>query len=283
MDRKRPGRATTAALVAGLAAGALGAAALYRARSRAEAGRETEETYPPIDTLKPLVDGVWIVDSGPISVAGLKMPIRMTVVRLSNGDLFLHSPTRCTPELAREVAALGPVRHLVAPTTAHWSYLGEWQQAYPDATSWAVPALRDRAQVRASGVRIDRDLGSEAPVEWADDMAQGMVAGGAGFHEAWFLVKAARTLLLCDLVENLDPDKLTPVTRLVMWAAGATHATTARHVRAVVRLGGKEAAASLRAMLALSPDRVVFAHGQLFDHDGAARLKHAFAWLGEPT
>ena len=268
----------TAKLIAGLAIGAAGAMIAYRARWKSSSHKR-EVTYPPLDTLKPVMEPVWIVDSGPISALGLKLPIRMTVVRLSNGDLFLHSPTRFTAELARELDALGPVRHLVAPTIAHWSYLQEWQEAYPDAVTWAVPGLRDRAQVRQSGVRIDKDLGPEAPPAWADDMVQGVVAGGGGFREAYFFEKRSRTLLLADLIESLEPAKLPPVTRLAMRAARATRDTTALHVRAVLRLGDAEAASSIRAMIALSPDRVIFAHGRCFDENGADRLRSAFAWL----
>jgi hypothetical protein len=268
-----------AKLVTGFAVCAVGAAVAYRALSKLPSGNKPEVTYPPLDTLKPMMKPLWIVDSGPITALGLKLPIRMTVVRLSSGDLFLHSPTRFTAELARELNALGPVRHLVAPTIAHWSYLQEWQQAYPDAVTWAVPGLRDRAQVRQSGVRIDEDLGPEAPPAWADDMVQGVVAGGRGFREVYFFEKRSRTLLLADLIENLEPAKLFPVTRLAMRAVRATRNTTALHVRAVLRLGGAEAASSIRAMNALSPDHVIFAHGRCLDENGAHRLRDAFAWL----
>lgn len=273
---KRHARTTVVAtLAAGLAAGMI--AGRYGRSGRL--CRVAEPTYPPLDMLKPLAEALWIVDSGPISAAGLHLPVRMTVARLASGDLLLHSPTRFTPKLARELDALGPVRHLIAPTTAHWSFLGDWQEAYPGAVTWAVPGLRDRAQVRSSGIRIDRDLAPDAPQEWAPDFSQGLVTGGAGFHEAYFFHKDTRTLLLADLIENLEPAKLHPAARLAMWAAGATRATTAHHVRAILRLGGEEAARSIRAMLALSPARVVFAHGRWFEDDGAKRLAAAFGWL----
>jgi len=36
-------------------------------------------TYPPLDVPKPVADGIWIVDSGPLRVFGvLGLPIRMT-------------------------------------------------------------------------------------------------------------------------------------------------------------------------------------------------------------
>jgi hypothetical protein len=138
------------------AAGAIGLG-LWLARGAAR----TEEaiTYPPVDVPKSLADDVWIVDSGPISAMALKLPVRMGVVRLKDGSLLLHSPTRYTPDLGHALEALGTIRHLVAPTLAHWMFLKEWQNAYPDAKTWGVPALRDRAQVRAAGVRIDVDLG----------------------------------------------------------------------------------------------------------------------------
>jgi hypothetical protein len=47
------------------------------------------------------VNDVWIVD-GPVIRFGMPwprfpFPTRMTVVRLTGGDLFLHSPTPLTP------------------------------------------------------------------------------------------------------------------------------------------------------------------------------------------
>ena len=45
-------------------------------------------TYPPLDTLKPVADGVWIVDSGPLRVfGGIPLPVRMAVVRLRGGEV----------------------------------------------------------------------------------------------------------------------------------------------------------------------------------------------------
>jgi hypothetical protein len=53
-------------------------------------------TYLPLNTLKRVADGVWIVD-GPIIRFGprfLSMPFstRMTIIRCDS-DLFVHSPT----------------------------------------------------------------------------------------------------------------------------------------------------------------------------------------------
>jgi pimeloyl-ACP methyl ester carboxylesterase len=240
-------------------------------------------TYPPLDVPKAVAEGVWIVDSGPVDAIGLALPVRMTILRLENGDLLLHSPTPFSTEVAKAVEALGRVRHLVAPNIAHWTFLADWQRAYPDAITWAAPGLRDRAQVRASSVRFDAELGETAPAEWADTLDQGIVRGGAGFNEVWFFHRQTKTLVLVDLIENLEPDKLPPISRLLMQASAATHGTTARYLRLPVRLGGADAKKAVQAIVALEPERVIFAHGRPFESDGAAQLARAFEWLTKAT
>lgn len=266
-------------------AGAVGVAAgawawAWARNSRAsDPAVQDQSTYPPLDVPKLVAEGVWIVDSGPINAMGLTLPVRMTIVRLGNGDLLLHSPTQFSPQLAQAVEKLGRVRHLVAPNVAHWTFITDWQRAHPDAKTWAVPGLRDRAQVRASAVRIDAELSDTAPAEWAGMLDQGIVEAGAGFNEAWFLHRPTRTLVLVDLIENLEPEKLRPVARVLMRAAAATRGTTARYLRVPIRLGGAQTEEAIRAIVALEPERVIFAHGRPFDKNGAAKLRSAFAWL----
>lgn len=260
------------------AAVVLGGGALAWALSNRPTPSDEEATYPPLDTPKPFAEGVWIVDSGPLDAMGLKLPVRMVVIRLSNGELFLHSPTRFTPELAEALRGVGTVRHLVAPNIAHWIYLADWQRAFPEATTWGAPGLRSRAQVRASDVRIDVDLAQDAPPAWFGEINQGLVAG-AGFNEVWFFHPASRTLLLVDLIENLEVAKLSPLAATVMRTAAATQGTTARYLRPAIRLGGAAAKESIRAAIACAPERVLFAHGAPFENEGTERLRHAFAWL----
>ena len=166
-------------------------------------------TYPPLDTLKPVADNLWIVDSGPQQM-GISLPVRMTVIRLSGGEVLLHSPTRYNEALRQDIEALGPIRHLVAPNIAHWTHLKEWQTRCPGAETSAAPNLRQRSQVQKAGVRLDRDLTEAPPEEWRQDLEQAIVPGGAGFREVAFLHKPSRTVILTDLVQNLEPEKLPP-------------------------------------------------------------------------
>ncbi len=101
----------------------------------------------------------------------------------------------------------------MAPNIAHWTFLKEWQTHCPEALTWAAPNLRQRGQVRRSGLRIDRVLDDAAPPEWAADLRQVVVPGGLSFREVAFFHGASRTLILTDLVLNLEPAKMPALLR----------------------------------------------------------------------
>lgn len=271
------------AVATGAAVGGAGLIILYRWWSlRSGYSAPDRVGYPPLGIPKSLAKELWIVDDTMVA-SGMSLPIRMTVLRLEGGALMLHSPVACTPELKAALADLGTVRHILAPTTAHWTYLPEWQQAYPETTTWAVPGLRDRAQVRKAGVRIDDDLQDLAPAAWRNEVEQGLLRGGNLFCESYLFHKTNRTLILCDAIQNLEPAKLPPITRSVARLAGGTDATTAHHVRTALRLGGAQTTIAIQRMIDLNPERVLFAHGVPFDEDAARKLRNAFRWIGDIT
>jgi len=106
-------------------------------------------TYEPVGTLKSVGEAIWIAD-GPLvrfHYLGMHLPFttRMTLVRLRDGALWVHSPIALTPGLQREVEAVGPVRHLIAPNTFHYAFLTAWLTAYPGALSYGAPGVSKRA------------------------------------------------------------------------------------------------------------------------------------------
>jgi hypothetical protein len=238
-------------------------------------------TYPPLDVPKPVADGVWIVDSGPQRIMGLELPVRMTVIRLGGGGLWLHSPTRFRPALRDALGRIAPVEHLVAPNIAHWTHARTWQQEFPQATSWAAPLLRLRPQVKLSGFRVDHDLADAAPAEWAGEIDQVVISGVAGYREVAFLHRPTRTAILTDLVANIEGDRLPLATRTFARLNGmlAPDGRAPLYLRASVLLNRSEAAAAVRRVLDWAPERVIFAHGSWFRQDGAGSLARSLRWL----
>ncbi len=237
--------------------------------------------YPPLDVPKPVAEGIFVVDSLPPGILGAILPVRMTVIRLSNGDLLLHSPTRFSYDLKEKLDAVGPIRHLVAPNVAHWTFLKAWQDSCPGAVTWAAPGLRDRSQVKRESLRLDHDLGDSAPSEWGDDIVLVTVPGGLGFCESALFHKPTRTLVLTDLVLNLEAHKLPALMLPVAQLFGivAPDGMPPPYLRAVIKFQRKEAAYAASQLLALQPERVIFAHGRWFAQDGTAALRRSLRWL----
>ncbi|MDF0580480.1 SDR family oxidoreductase [Bradyrhizobium yuanmingense] len=231
-------------------------------------------------SLSRVTDDIWILDDRPISAAGLQLPVRMTVIRLSNGDLVLHSPVRYSPALRQELERLGTIRCLLAPNIAHWMFLPEWQRQLPQAAVLAARGLAARGQVRAAGLRIDRELGDTTPEEWAADL-ETVSVNAPMFSEIELFDRRSRTLVLTDLVQNLDPDHLSASN-----AAAANLLGIARpdgkapvYLRLLLRLGGRSARAAAERLVKLAPERVIFAHGDWFETQGTARLRRSLRWL----
>jgi hypothetical protein len=243
-----------------------------------------EISYPPLNTPKQVADGVWIVDAPPVHAGGIPLPVRMTVIRLSGGELLLHSPIAYTAELHRALEALGRIGHLLAPSVGHWLFLRDWQSACPGVITWAVPGLRDRGQVRRSGVRIDAELGNQPPRIWANEIDQVLVVGPV-FKEVCLFHRSSRTLLLTDLVINLEADLLPVLARLVARMLGilAPDGKAPLYLRLLLRMNQQEVAHAARRLVEFDAERVIFAHGQWFRRDAAEQLRHSLAWLLGPS
>ncbi|MGY3037038.1 short-subunit dehydrogenase [Bradyrhizobium sp. USDA 4354] len=231
--------------------------------------------------LSRVTDDIWTVDDQPIIAAGLQLPVRMTVIRLSNGDLVLHSPVRYSPDLRQELERrLGPIRYLLAPNVAHWMFLPGWQRELPQAATFAARGLAARKQVRAAGLRIDRELGDTTPKEWTVDL-ETVSVNAPMFSEVELFDKRSRTLVLTDLVQNLEAHRLSASNAAAANLLGITKpdGKAPVYLRLLLRLGGRSAQAAAERLVKLAPERVIFAHGDWFETQGTARLRRSLRWL----
>ena len=139
----------------------------------------------------------------------------------------------------------------------------------------------ERSQVRNSDVRIDFVLGNTAPGAWGNTISLVMVPGGMGFHEAALFHRPSRTLVLTDLVVNLEPARLPLPMRPIAWLFGimAPNGMPPPYLRGVIKLQRRKAAQAASRLLDLQPERVIFAHGQWFKADGTAALRRSLRWL----
>ncbi|MCB1388412.1 MAG: DUF4336 domain-containing protein [Rhodobacteraceae bacterium] len=237
--------------------------------------------YDPLNTLKPVVDDLWIVDGPVIRFYGMPFTTRMTVVRLPDGGIWLHSPVAPDPGLWAAIEALGPVRCLVAPNWIHYAFVGAWQARYPEARCWAAHGVAERASSRQVAIRIDAEIGDEAPADWAGVIDQLVVAGSSAHHEAAFFHRPTKTLILTDLIENFERRALPAWFVPLAFMAGVLDPDGKAPIdmRQTFRKGRAAARASVLRMIGWAPERVILAHGRWYDRDGVSELQRAFRWL----
>ena len=243
------------------------------------------DTYAPLDTPKPIADDIWIIDGPVIGFQnfGFSMPFptRMTIVRLANGKLFVHSPIRLTEPLKSAVDALGEVAYLIASNTIHYAGVPDWQRAYPNAKAYCAPGVIKRAKSASIAVSFDGELADTPEAEWADEIKQVLVRGSY-LNEAVFFHTASETLILTDLIENFEPLKVqSPFWRFMLRLFGTMDpdGSAPRDMRATFFGYRDHVRKCVQTMIDWNPTRVILAHGRWYDTDAVTELKRAFRWV----
>jgi len=241
--------------------------------------------YTPLNTLKPIAAGIWVVDGPIVQMAALGMhmpfPTRMTLVRLADGGLWCHSPIAPDEALFAAIDALGPVRHLVSPNLLHYAHMAAWKRRYPEAIAWASPGVHERAASQHIDVHFDADLDDAPPPDWADTLDQLRFRGSRVLQEIVFLHRPSATLIVADLIENFEASKLPASMRWMARLGGVLDPDGKAPLDLrLTYLGHKSAArAGLARILAWQPQRVILAHGRCYLDHAAAELARAFRWL----
>ncbi len=206
------------------------------------------------------------------TVNGLAASSRMTVVRLADGSLWLHSPVPMTPALGEQLATLGEVACIVAPNKMHHLFLSGCAAAFPAARLFGAPGLA-RKRPDVAGLRT---LGPAPEAEWAEDFDQILVRGIPIMHETVWFHRASRTLILTDLCQRWDG--ALPLSARAYATLTGVHKRLAvpRTVRLLVK-DRHAVAASARQILAWPFERVIMAHNSIVEQDAHAAVAKAFA------
>lgn len=144
--------------------------------------------------------------------ANVSVNIRMTVVRLEDGGLWVHAPVAPTDECIAMVKSLGDVKYIVLPTTGleHKLFMAPFVKKFPNAKNYVAPGQWSwpvdlPLSFRVDGVLEDGDTNTP----WAKEIEQKVVSVAVGIgkcSEAAFLHKRTRTLLVTDAVIYIPPD-----------------------------------------------------------------------------
>ncbi len=205
----------------------------------------------------------------------LHMGARATLVRLSSGKLFVHSPVELSDKLRSRVDELGEVSVLVAPNRFHHLWVEDWQQAYPDARTFAAPGLTEKKP----GVRFDGTLGSEPDPEWAEDLGQVLIEGAPQLGEVVFYHLESQTLISCDLLINIHNSQ-SRLTRFYLRMMGIQNRPGFSKALKAAYEDKPKARASIDRILEWPFERAIVSHGQVIEEGGHDILRDAYRWLG---
>lgn len=222
--------------------------------------------------LERIADDLWI-EPRPLRFFGVETGTRMTVVRLADGGLFVHSPVALDAKTREAVDALGRVKAVVAPSLFHHLYVGEWSRAYPGASLSACPGLeKKRKDVKWSAV-----LSDEPAAEWRAELEQVFFGARTMENEVVFFHRKTKTIISCDFIFNLatHPSRLTRVVARVM-GQREPGATLLEHVMIRNRAAARE---QIGRMVAWGAERIVLAHGDIIESHGSEVVQRAYRWL----
>ncbi|CAJ1960921.1 unnamed protein product [Cylindrotheca closterium] len=139
---------------------------------------------------------------------------KMAVVKLGNGDLWVHSAVEIDDALKETLSKLGPVRYVMAPNYEHLKYAAKWHSEYPDAYMWACPGLMERlpdikwAGEIPSGIRGEDGVFLENCWDLEElqalhlDVEANPFTGKPFFNEVIFYHKPSKALIVTDVFWN---------------------------------------------------------------------------------
>lgn len=217
---------------------------------------------------------IWLKEY-PIHYMGTRFNSRMTVIRLPDGRLIVHSPCAMDADTRAALDALGEVAFIVAPGNFHYLHVESAQAAYPRAETFICPGLeRKRPELE-----FDWILGDRADPRWQGAIEQTLVRGTRIIWEVAFLHVPSRVLILVDALENFT-DRTPGVNWLLkVWFKGIFRMWNRPKPAPEYRVGWgdrKAAGKSLKAILERDFSRVVVAHGDLIESDAKAILREAW-------
>jgi hypothetical protein len=134
---------------------------------------------------------------------------RMTIVRLNNGDLWLHSPIAPNEMLFEEVSKLGSIKWLVSPNLLHHMFIEPWSHQFPEARVLGVKGL-DKKQPNLTIL----DLHQESQ-KFSSEILTIAIEGIPVLKENVFYHVSSKTLIVTDIF-FFNPD-VTGFTKWYFW------------------------------------------------------------------
>ena len=149
--------------------------------------------------------------------------------------------------------------------------------------AYLAPRIVEQAGTHLGRIQHNyRTLNDRSAYPW-DAVIDTLPAHGSYMSEVAFFHRPSRTLVLTDMIENFEPQKLGMLARVLTWLGGAQHpdGRMPRDMRLTYRSRLAELRAAVDTMIDWDPARIILAHGRWYERNGADELRRAFRWLSK--
>lgn len=212
---------------------------------------------------------IYIVEY-PIRFAGMDLFSRMTIVKLSDGKLWVHSPSKVDAELKAHLDELGEVTYIIAPGNYHHLNVSHFQSAFPNAETYLCPGLESKR----ADLEFDWILGNRCDPRWKNEFEQVVIHGTRIINEVAFFHQSTKTLILVDLIENIGDDYTHEAGLLLQfWWKAVLNMWNNPKAAPEYQLGWGDKAVvkkSLNRILDWDFEKIILAHGNLIENDAHA-------------
>ncbi len=200
---------------------------------------------------------------------------RATYIRLSNGDIWVHSPVPLSEANREQLAEIGTVRYVVAPNKTHHLFFSQFLDQFPTARGFLAPGLAEKIPELMG---ID-ELDPATHKLWSNDLEAVFIEGLPVINETVWFHRESRTLFATDLLFSFSPRSFGLVQIVAQLLGVYDKVAMSRTMRLMVK---SQAAfkRSIEEMLAWPVERIVLAHDQIIEDNARAKFVEAFGWLG---
>lgn len=198
-----------------------------------------------------------------ISCYGIETSRRMTVIKLQNGSLWIHSPNELTKGLEEELTKLGNVSCIIAPNKMHQKALDEYQDKFPDAKLYLPSSF---PEMRPDLV-YNEILSNTAPLEWNEEISQICLRGNVFFTEVVFYHHASKTLIVTDLIENIKKENTTKMGSVALRAMDGFDKPVPAPEHKMYTLAWKQFSDSIDEVKEWPFNAINMAHGRLIEEN----------------
>ncbi len=217
--------------------------------------------------LKLVAPDVYCVD-GEVKIPGAKLPNRMTVVRLADQSLLIHSPIAMDEATREAITALGTVKWIVAPTLMHHLFVQDAMKAFSSAKLLAVEGITNKRK----DLTVDGVLSSDTQ-DFSNELLVQPVHGMPSLNECVFFHQPSKTLIVSDLLFNVVESPYFGTRMLLTLASGVYGRCT---VSRLLKWAVKDKLAtmqSLKRVIDWAPERIIMAHGDVLTTDASVTLE----------